>query len=393
MTLGLFIGIGISVINTRLLGAQGYGDYKFIINLFSFIISFMTFGFFYSGSRLIAQKENDLIRHKLMSNLLIIAGYITILFLIVIFVSSYLQEMIYKNELGAVIRIFLPFLFVFPFQLCIESILQGDNRIYTLSLFRLGPKTLYLLSAIVLNFFVPLDLFYALLLNFSTFIVFIVFIIYRIKPKIKKDKKILSVIWNENKRYGFHVYIGSITGVASSYLAGLSLGYFVDNINVGYFALAITATMPLSMIPNAIGTTFFKEFAQLNHIPGKVFLSTGILSISVLLIFLLSIRTLVDILYPQEFKIVAPLAYFTSIGSIFHGLGDLFNRFLAAHGQGKKIRNSNFQIGAVNVLGYIVLIYFFGVYGAAVTKLLAGLIYFSIMLTYYFGLVRKQVEI
>ena len=390
MTLGLFIGIGVSVVNTRILGAQSYGDFKFIFNLLSFIFSFLTFGFLYSGGRLIAQKENDSINHKLMSNLLIITAYMSILFLCIIFAFSYLQDIIYTNDLGYLIRIILPLLFVLPFQRSIENILQGDNRIYTLSIFRLGPKALYLITAVLLNLILPLNLLYALLLNFSTLAIFIILIILRIKPELKADRKILSLIWQENKIYGFHVYIGSITGVASSYLAGLSLGYFVDNINVGYFALALTATMPLTMIPNAIGTTFFKEFAKLNKIPSKVFFYTGLLSISVLIIFLFSISAIVDFLYSEEFKMIVPLSYFTSIGAIFHGVGDLFNRFLSAHGKGKEIRNSNFQIGIVNVLGYVFLIYFFGVYGAAITKLLAGLVYFIIMIFYYSKLIKKN---
>lgn len=383
MTLSLFVGIGISVINTRLLGAESYGDYKFILNFLFFILSFITFGFFFSGGRLIAQKENESIKHKLMSNLLIITVYISLLFICVALLLSFLEEMIYENNLGYLIRIFLPLLFVFPFQYSIENILQGDNRIYTLSLFRLGPKTLYLITAISLNLFIPLTLFYALFLNFITLAFFVLLVIYRINPSLKADKSIISIIWSENKTYGFHVYIGAITGVASAYLAGLSLGYFVDNINVGYFALALTATKPLTMIPTTIGTTFFKEFAKSDYIPKKVFLFTGLLALIALIIFLASINKIVEFLYSEEFKIVAPLSYFTSIGAIFHGLGDFFNRFLGAHGKGKELRNSNFQIGIVNILGYTFLIYFLGVYGAALTKLLAGLTYFIVMLYYY----------
>ena len=87
---------------------------------------------------------------------------------------------------------------------------------------------------------------------------------------------------------------------------------------------------------------------------------------------------------------VVPLAYYTSIGAIFHGLGDFFNRFLAAHGKGKQLRNSNFQIGIVNLLGYILLVDIFGVYGAAITRLLAGIVYFSIMLFYYLKYIKAN---
>jgi len=57
MVLGSIIGIGISVINTRLLGPKQYGDLKFLQNLFSFVLTFLTLGLFVSGTRLVAQKK------------------------------------------------------------------------------------------------------------------------------------------------------------------------------------------------------------------------------------------------------------------------------------------------------------------------------------------------
>jgi Na+-driven multidrug efflux pump len=81
---------------------------------------------------------------------------------------------------------------------------------------------------------------------------------------------------------------------------------------------------------------------------------------------------------------VAYISSIIAIGSAIHGMGDYFNRFLGAHGQGKQLRNGAFVVGAVNILGYFILIKFFGIDGAAITKLAAGLIYCSMMIFYYF---------
>ena len=248
MIISLFVGIGVSVFNTRVLGPQAYGDFKFILNLYSFVFSFLTFGLFFSGSRLIAKKENESIKHKLMSNILLLTLFLSILFMLIMYILSFFEETIYNNNLGLIIRLFVPLIFVIPFQLSLENILQGDNRIYTLSIFRLGPKMLYLMLVIILNFYIPVNIQLALFIHLAVMALFTILIIFRIKPELRLNKMILSRIWTENTNYGIHVYIGAITGVASSYLAGLSLGYFVDNINVGFFALALTATKPLTMI-------------------------------------------------------------------------------------------------------------------------------------------------
>jgi O-antigen/teichoic acid export membrane protein len=64
-------------------------------------------------------------------------------------------------------------------------------------------------------------------------------------------------------------------------------------------------------------------------------------------------------------------------------LGDYVNRFLQAKGKGKELRNSAFIVGFVNIVGYFLLVRFFGVIGAGVTQLMAGLVYLLAMVFFY----------
>jgi len=382
MVLGIAIGIGVSVINTRLLGPQQYGDLKFLQNLFTFVVTFLTLGIFVSGARLLAQKKNEAIKNQLIGNLLILAVVISAVLIITLFIFSFFEERIFDNELGQIIRIFSPLLFVFPFQLCLENIMQGDNRIYELSVFRIAPRILYIVVAIAFNYFVPLSLTSALAIQLITLAIVMLIMVIRSKPEFANIKKNISIMWQGNKTYGLQVYIGILAGVTSGHLGGFSIGYFINNTNVGFFSLALATTMPLTMIPNAVGTTFFKDFANRSSISKKATTITLVLSICALLFFLLIIKKVIFLLYSAEYSAVVPLAYLVSIGCIFHGFGDYINRFLGAHGKGKELRNSAFAVGISNVLGYIVLVYAFGVKGAAITKVISGIIYFVIM--YYF---------
>ncbi|MHA1381769.1 MAG: oligosaccharide flippase family protein, partial [Candidatus Helarchaeota archaeon] len=309
MFLGILFGVGVSVVNTRLLGAQAYGDLKFLINLFTFVVTFLTLGMFVTGTRLVARSENEPIKHQLFGNLLLLATIISIILIIILFILSFFENQIFNNQLGRVIRLFSPFMFVFPFRLCLEGIMAGDNRIYELSAFRLLPKILYLVVAISFNYFIPLSLMSALAINFITSASLILVMIILFKPEFVNIKKNLSIIWKANKTHGLQVYIGVLAGIATSHLAGLSIGYFIDNKTVGFFYLAITITMPLTIIPNAVGTTFYKGFANINSIPKKVTFATFILSIGALLFFLLIIKKVILLLYSSEFEAVIPLAY------------------------------------------------------------------------------------
>ncbi len=383
MTLGIIIGIGVSILNTRLLGPQQYGDLKFLQSLFIFVVTFLTLGVFVSGSRLLAQRKHRNIKHELIGTLLLFATIVSFALIIALFVFSFFEERIFNNELGGIIRIFSPLLFVFPFQLCLQNIMQGDNRIYVLSVFQIAPRTLYLGGAIAFNYFVPLSLTSALAIQLVMFSVVIIAMIVLFKPKFENLRKNISIVWQENKTYGFQVYIGFLTGVATNQLGGLSIGYFIDNTNVGFFSLALTITMPLAMIPNAVGTTFFKDFANRNSIPEKSTKVTVIFSIFALLVFLLVVKRVVLLLYTKEYIEVIPMVYILSFGCVFHGLGDYINRFLGAHGKGKEIRNNNFAICIVNILGYTILTYALGVIGATITKLIASLTYLCMMYYYY----------
>jgi O-antigen/teichoic acid export membrane protein len=267
--------------------------------------------------------------------------------------------------------------------------LQGDYRIYTLSFHRLAPKVLNIL--ILLAFYAFFR--YKLLLNLEIFLISmavpIIAILFWLKPTFTNFTHNSRLLWKENKTYGNPVYIGAITGLASAQIAGFTLSYYLDNVNVGFFALAITSTTPLAMLPVAFGTTLFRDFVTLPSIPRKVSLYTVLMGLSTLILFLLVIKFLILWLYPAEFSPVIGLCYVTAIGSTLHGFGDFINRFISAKGKGKLLRNSNFILCIVNVGGYVGLVYLWGTNGAAITKLIAGAVYLLTMLYYYFLIIRN----
>jgi O-antigen/teichoic acid export membrane protein len=248
---------------------------------------------------------------------------------------------------------------------------------------------LYLLGILAYSYFFPFNLNHALIFHFGSLGAIILIGLFSLKPDISELSKSIHKIFEENRSYGFQVFLGAVTGLASAQLGGLAIGYFIDNTNVGFFALAITASQPLAMIPNSIGTTFFRDFTGMDRIPRKILITTLLVSLISVAAFLLIIKQLVIFLYTEEYLAVVPIAYYVSIGSILHGLGDFFNRFLGAHGRGKEMRNTNIVIGVCNVLGYIFLTWWIGVQGAAITKLLAGAIYILVIVWYYKKLIRN----
>jgi len=383
MVLNILLGFGISILNTRFLGPKSYGDLKFLQFLFTLVATVLSFGMYVSLGRLLAQKSHADQKKQLISGGLVITLLISILMILLLYLSSFFVDPIFNNGLGEIIRTFSPFLFVFPFQLCFENLMQGDNRIFELSFLRLAPSFLYLTVAFAVQSFYGLTLVASLSIQVAMIAMTMLVLTILLKPEFAGFTQGVSTILNENRHYGIHVYVGSLSNVGVSQLCVILLGYFIDTTAVGFFSLAVTVASPLILIPNSVGTTYFKSFAESNAISRKVSLLTSALSLLSLGIFLLFIDDIILIFYSDAYQPVIWLASVIAIGCVMHGFGDFLNRFLGAHGKGKDLRNSAFWVGIVNVTGFLFLVPQYGVNGAAVTALLTDLIYFLLMYYHY----------
>lgn len=323
MVAGIALGFGVSIVNTRFLGPQWYGDLKFLTNLFTFVAVITTFGFFFTGSKLLAECKKEHVRGQLVGGLFIIASIISILLIVILFVFSFFVDDLFHPGLGKVIRIFSPLLFIFPFQMCLQNIMQGDNRIFQLAIFQTAPQALYLLGAVTFNYFVPLSLTASLALELGLTALIIFTMSLLLKPAIRYTSQIFRLIYRENRSYGFHVYLGSLANVATAALMGLLIGYFADTTAVGFYSLALAVTMPLSFIPSAFGTTLFKTFADRPVIPKKAIVGAIGLTACTLIVFFLLIDEIILFCFSTKFIPVIPLCLYSPLAVFFKDLAIL----------------------------------------------------------------------
>ncbi len=384
MVAGLAISFFTSIINTRTLGPQAYGDFKFVNNLFSFFATIATLGLFTTGSQVLAQlRSEDHRRGHSVGALLTFAGIISAAFILISIGFSAIEPKLFSNDLGLIILMFSPTVAVYIFQPCLENIYQGENKIHELSLFKLLPALVFLLFLMAANILGKLSVVSTLLLQLIAFVATSLVFLVRLHPNYSQSREYRKTIWEANKNYGWHVYIGILSNVATAYLSTFMISYFLDNRNVGFFSLALALTMPLTQISAVVGTTYFKDFAHADALPRKVTLATGVIAVFSMLLFLLVVKPLVLAVYTSDFAEVISLSSVIAFGATAHGVGDYFNRFLGAHGRGKELRNAAIAVGSVNVAGYIALVGLVGVQGAAVTKLVSGTAYCGLMMNYY----------
>lgn len=378
--------LGINFFITRILDKNTFGNYSLVLNIFNFSQIVFNFGFYYSITRTIAIDKDNSRNRELFGVGLVITFC---LFVIMSLCLSIFFLIIDKTSTKEVINSMLfciPFSWIFLLNNFNELLLQGDNRITLLSFSRFMPKFLFLIFLVfIFNFFNnKISIYYILFLFISTSIIPYFLILFKLKPKFNNLKKRFLEIKNANKNFGFNIYLGSLFAVGASNLSGVLIGYFgVNNLEVGYYSIALQLSAPLSLIPNVIATTSFKRFASIDYIDKKTLqIMYGISLLLIVIIFIIA-KPIVLMIYGNNYIECVYLLYCLSIGSVLYGISDFYNRFLLAKGKGKELRNSSFIVGGVLITSNFILINMLGSKGASYATIISGLSYFSIIIYYY----------
>jgi O-antigen/teichoic acid export membrane protein len=393
--IGMPLGIITSIIITRFLGAKGFGDYQFIMNILTLAILIFSFGLFQAGNRALVLNNDKQIAREYYGTELVFAGLISLTTSLFLVFFSLIDKNIQEKGLDVFFLYIIPFNWIFILTNYFEVLFQADNRIKLLGITRLYPKIGFLVSALLVYFFFMetqtnrLGLIYTFYLS-TLFIVYF-YVVLKIRVSFRNLKQRIREIWIHLREFGFNVYIGSVIAIGLIHLTGILISYFgIDNSGVGFYSLALTLTLPLSFIPNTIATTHYKDFSLSNKVPGKLVLITLGLSVFALFMLWIIVGPFINYFYGKEFIKVIELTYIVSIGVVAHGLADFFNRFLGANGQGKALRNSAIIVGICFLALNLILIPKLNEKGAAYSKMIGGFIYLANIIVYYIKFTRKN---
>ena len=388
---GVFLGVLSSIVNTRFLAPADYGDVRYVQNIINFVTTFLLFGYFLSGARLMAlSNDRDYVGRVKGMMIVILAGAC-----VVIALAMPINSLLHADQpqVAWLFLLSIPVCFSPLFHNYIDQTAQGDNQIGLLSLARLLPYLVYVPIGYLVYSTYGATSDRMVLLQWGIYTAVYLVIIIATKPLFRHLKPVWKDLNDENKRYGIQLYIGSLVMVSTNYLAGISLGYFnEDNSEVGFYTLALTVTTPLAALPAIVGTTYFKKFATQPAIPKNVILATVGLTFTSCILFILLIHPVVEFLYTDSYAIVGTYASILSVGYCIHGLGDMFNRYLCSHGQGASVRNASIANGVFKLLGYTLLVWLFNTNGAIATTIICDVVYFSCLIYYYVRFTKQPVH-
>lgn len=377
---GILLGVLSSVINTRFLPPEDYGNVRYVENIINYIAAFLFWGHFYAGSRMLAVSGSKERSSSIRGALVVMLSLASV----ILVVATSICGVFHKGVLARLFFISLPVCLQPLLLNYVNNVLPGDSHIFRVSLTRFLPAMLYVPLAYFIYSSYGATSSSMILLQWGVAVLVFLGVIVTTRPSFSGIGPIFPQLKKENGEYGRELFIGALIAVASNYIAGITLGIFNDdNASVGFYTLALTVTYPLSTLPAIVGTSFFKAFATQERISYKVMYVTTILTIVSCILFILFINPVVTFLYSEQYRQVGVIAQWMSVSFCIHGLGDIYSRFLAAHGQGWQVRNTSIISGVIKILGFIFLVWVWNVDGALTTLFLSELAYFITLFVYY----------
>ena len=236
------------------LGEKNFGLVQFSFSVLIILSIFISFGYNINGPVIISKEKNFQEIEKFTSNVLLLKFFLSLLVIVLSFPIIY-----FFVEQKLLIILIFSFTILFSEALNPLFYLQGKNQIFPFSLLNFFSKSLYILLIVLFisnSFDAYLaNFFYGISLTFF----YVSFWIYKfLKSKFSSINLSLD-IFKKYIKNNFKLFLSSITGHFSINSALIILFFFVDDIELGRFALAYKIAFMLRMIP-----TFFIQSSLQN---------------------------------------------------------------------------------------------------------------------------------
>ena len=236
------------------LGEKNFGLVQFSFSVLIILSIFISFGYNINGPVIISKEKNFQEIEKFTSNVLLLKFFLSLLLIVLSFPIIY-----FFVEQKLLIILIFSFTILFSEALNPLFYLQGKNQIFPFSLLNFFSKSLYILLIVLFisnSFDAYLaNFFYGISLTFF----YVSFWIYKfLKSKFSSINFSLN-IFKKYIKNNFKLFLSSITGHFSINSALIILFFFVDDIELGRFALAYKIAFILRMIP-----TFFIQSSLQN---------------------------------------------------------------------------------------------------------------------------------
>ena len=368
-------GFGIKTLQTRYLGPELYGEYAFFASLTGFLVLFYRFGFFSSLQLLLTEAKEEIQVKKLQAAGLILAIINGVVFSVSLFLLADLINVWFSTSIGNYLQVLAPLLAVIPFKHFVYAVSVGTNRTHLMAIFDGASKVLFLLGLLGLIEIHAFNLKYVLIFNLASTLALILYIITQLKYNFNQLGYSIQNVFQKTKGYGFNMYLGFTANQGTYKLDEMLITLFSGTLINGFYTLASILCSPITMFSQSLSNVLFKQFHVQDKIPSKIFIINTLAAVSYLIALIFLSDFVVELLFGEAYSQVSTYLIPLSFAFLFQALYQPY-MFLASKGKGKTIRNIAFTEAGINLIGNLVFIPIFGVFGAIYTSIVAKATHF-----------------
>ncbi len=379
----MLLSMVFTLLITKGLSVADYGKFRYLMTYLALAMTLLQFGWPNSAARLLALENDHNVQKQIVGAcalMVIISSSVGTAITIAVFI---LAEAL-GHELPRMLLLVTPFLYVTLSQYMIGSICQGLNKIFLYSLQQALPYSLLIPITAVQMFVIGQYSLYAALVGYiAVFSLIGIFGFFQLRFSFIESRRWLGAIFKENRRTGFPMYIGGVFGVASGQIIAMWVAEFTSPSSYGHYALALAVSAPLSILVSSVGTVVFRSCSRSNYLSNRVLFFSFGLGISLGLLYFFAIATLLVRMFGNQYNQSVHLAQLLGFGSLMVGWGDIFNRFMSAHGKGRSLCIVVVSNGMIGILSAAILLPKWNIYGAAISSIIAAVTYLILMVILY----------
>lgn len=381
LMMALVFGLASSSLTARLMTETQLGAYRFVISCVSVLASALTLGLYSSAGTLLAGRGGRRFRR------LVAGGASTQAWLVAAgcSIGTEIALLVNNPQSGSNLWM-LAALFggTMAWPLLLQEVLRAGAHFKGLAMLNVAPTALFLLL-LVTSWYLdwPLDASLCAILFFFSQGMVVLGLVLRHGIPLRPHPLGYAYLFKRNRNLGLNVYWASFLAALTAQAGVFVLQAVKTPAEVAVFALAVTVTAPLTMLPSAVGTAYFSRLPGARGFPKKVIGYAWVASVIIGVVFCLAAPLAIHILYGERYASVADPAQLCGIGAVLHGMGDVYNRYYLANRDTRFLFKTVILVCVVAFLVGIPAGMLYGALGVALARLIASGTYVFFLVCHY----------
>jgi len=379
------------------LGPSGLGLYTLVFTIYMFGMQYAAFGISSALIKYVAEYDDDPSQIKCFVSSGIVGSFVTGSFISVLMylLAGFISIQFFHNpemvDLLKITALCFPFI---AMQKAVIGTLNGLRKMKWYAVVNIAQHGSVMAVSIVLVMLLGMGVKGAVIGLAAPTIVVGLLSLVLIREYFAFEQAILRTVLNKVLWFGFYIVIADSIAMLNVQVDSLMVGHFLNETEVGYYAVAVLFIEGLRLIPDSIQkvitpsiANFYgkKDYLNINKLIKntvlRVFVITSFASLSILLLG----QFLIELLFRDDFLPAYEPLLILVVGSVIYGPISSINGTLPGIGKVNVMFKISLICAVMNIILNILLIPKYGITGAAIATS-TSLIFTALVRVYFIKL-------